>query len=347
MNRSETDKPITALLPEEIARQVDMLPREGRQLYRWIHRKRIFDIAAMTDLSKALRNTLQEQDHLFALKLVEKQRSEKEGTSKVLLKCLDGEEIESVLLRHVGRVTFCLSSQAGCALNCSFCATGQSGFRRNLTTAEIVEQALHLAHLENLPENSTPNLVYMGMGEAFQNYEAVMNSIALLTHPEGMGIGARKITLSTAGDVPGIERFSEEPQQLRLSVSLHAADDELRSSLVPLNRRYPLKDLHRALQHYQERRSRQITIEWTLMKDINDSPAQAKQLVRFLEGLDAVVNAIPWNPVSGLPYAPSPGKAQQAFIATLKQAGIKATLRRERGGDIDAACGQLRLRHNS
>lgn len=347
MTAPENNNPITALSPEDIALQLETLPRIGRQLYRWIHRKRVFDLSAMTDLPKALRDSLQERDTLFALKVVDKQRSEKSKTSKVLLECLDGEQVEAVLLRHVNRVTFCLSSQAGCALNCSFCATGQSGFRRNLTAAEIVEQALHLAHMEELPENITPNLVYMGMGEAFQNYDAVMDSISLLTHGEGMGIGARKITLSTAGDVPGIERFSEESLQLRLSVSLHAAEDSLRSSLVPLNRRYPLKDLYRALQQYQERRGRQITIEWTLMKDINDSPAHARQLIRFIDGLDAVVNAIPWNPVSGLPYAPSPWKAQQAFIGTLKQAGIKATLRRERGGDIDAACGQLRLRHHS
>lgn len=347
MNAPAFSATLSGLSPEEIAEELNTLPRIGRQLYRWIHRKQIFDISAMTDLPKDLRALLSQNQSLFALQLLEEQHSKLDGTCKVLLTCEDRETIESVLLRHGTRFTFCLSSQAGCALNCSFCATGQSGFRRNLTAAEIVEQALFLARLGKLPENNTPNLVYMGMGEAFQNYDAVMHSIALLMHPEGLGIGARKITVSTAGDIAGIERFTEESLQLRLSVSLHAAEDALRSSLVPLNRRYPLKDLHRALKQYQERRSRQITIEWTLMENINDSPAQARNLLHFLKGLDAVVNVIPWNAVSGLPYAPSPRQSQEAFIKTLEQGGVTATLRRERGSDIDAACGQLRLRRNA
>jgi len=337
---------LTGSTPEEMAELLSEPPRLGRQIFTWIHRKRVFNCSAMTDLPLQLRNRLNAQETLFALKVIEKKQSKQNGTCKLLLECGDGELIESVLLRHKDRLTFCLSSQAGCALNCSFCATGQSGFRRSLSAAEMVEQALHFACAGNLQSNSTPNLVYMGMGEPFQNYDAVMKSIALLMNPLGMGIGARKITISTAGDIPGIDRLAEEPRQLRLSVSLHAAHDDLRSALVPLNKKYPLQDLHDALQRYQNRRGRQITIEWTLLENTNDSPEEALRLVSFLKGLDAVVNVIPWNPVSGLPFTPSPQKRQDRFMSVLEHAGITATLRQERGGDIDAACGQLRMRRN-
>lgn len=340
-NTLSTDA-LTGLFPAEIAERIGAPVMRGRQLFQWLHKKRVFDIDAMTDLSKSDRERIGAAHPLAALKPAVEQESPQSGTRKTLFELADGETVESVLLTQGRRITLCLSSQAGCPLGCSFCATGQAGFRRNLSAAEIVEQALRLVSGIDFLEDATPNIVYMGMGEAFLNYDAVVKSIHLLMHPEGMHIGARKITVSTAGDVAGITRFTEEPWQVRLSVSLHAADDELRSRLVPLNRRYPLKELREALQRYQEVRNRQITIEWVLMDGVNDSPAQAKALARFLGGLDAVVNLIPWNAVPDLPYRPSPPAQRERFVETLAKAAIKATLRKERGEDIDAACGQLR-----
>jgi len=340
-NTLSTDA-LTGMFPEEIAEHIGAPLMRGRQLFQWLHKKRVFDVQAMTDMSKSDRERVGAAHAVAALKPVVEQESPHSGTRKTLFELADGETVESVLLTQGQRITLCLSSQAGCPLGCSFCATGQAGFRRNLSAAEIVEQALRLVSGIDALEEATPNIVYMGMGEAFLNYDAVMKSIRLLMHPEGMHIGARKITVSTAGDVAGIARFTEEPWQVRLSVSLHAADDELRSKLVPLNRRYPLKELHEALLRYQQVRNRQVTIEWVLMDGVNDSPAQAKALARFLGGLDAVVNLIPWNAVPDLPYRPSLPAQRERFVETLAKTGIKATLRKERGEDIDAACGQLR-----
>lgn len=338
---------LSGMFPAEIAERLEAPLMRGRQVFQWLHKKHVFDIHAMTDMPKGDRARIEAAHPLTALSPVAQQVSTQSGTRKTLFELADGETIESVLLDQGSRITLCLSSQAGCPLGCTFCATGQAGFRRNLSAAEIVEQALRLIAEIQGEEDSTPNIVYMGMGEPFQNYDAVMKSIRLLMSPEGMHVGARKITVSTAGDVDGIERFATEPWQVRLSISLHAADDELRSRLVPLNRRYPLKALHDALRRYQEVRNRQITIEWVLMDGVNDTPAQAKALSAYLRGLDAVVNLIPWNSVPDLPYRPSPPLQRERFVEMLGKTGIKATLRKERGEDIDAACGQLRnIRHN-
>ena len=333
---------LTGLTPEEIAATLGLPLMRGRQMFHWLHKKRVFDLEAMTNMPKSLREKPPMESSLTALTVVERHESSISGTVKLLFQLEDGEVIESVLLRHGDRVTFCLSSQVGCALNCSFCATGLVGFRRQLSTAEIVEQALRLAQEAELADSVTPNIVYMGMGEPFQNYEAVIHSVHLLMRKDGMGVGARKITLSTVGDVPGIQRFAQEPWQVRLSVSLHAADDALRDQLAPINRRYPLAALRDALKAYQRHSGRQITIEWTLLRKINDGPDQANALAEFLKGLDAVVNLIPWNPVESLPYkASSPARAA-AFARALESVGVKATIRKERGDDIEAACGQLR-----
>jgi 23S rRNA (adenine2503-C2)-methyltransferase len=273
---------------------------------------------------------------------LDRQYSEQAGTIKVLFELRDGETIESVLLRHGDHVTCCLSTQVGCALGCTFCATGQAGFRRNLLPSEIVEQVLHLCREAELPPAVTPNIVFMGMGEPFQNYDALIKSIHLLMHPLGLHIGARKITVSTVGDVKGILQFAEEPWQVRLSVSLHAATDAVRENIIPINKKYPLAKLHEALRTYQKKRGRQITIEYTLLQEVNDTPEQAVDLAGFLHGLDAVVNIIPWNAVEGLPFSPSSQRRVAAFVERLNAAGIKATIRRERGSDINAACGQLR-----
>lgn len=330
--------------PEEIATQLDVKPFQGRQIFRWIHKKQAFDFESMTDLSKPLRERLISEFAATPMELVQTQISPRTGTKKVLLRLPDEETVESVLIRDKDRVTLCVSSQVGCPLKCDFCATGMAGFKRNLTPAEIVGQALYLLRDEGMGER-TPNIVYMGMGEPFRNYDNVIKSIRLLMSKEGLGIAARKITVSTVGEVENIVRFAEEDWQVRLSVSLHAANDALRSKLVPLNRKYPLERLREAIAEYQEKSGRQITFEWTLLDGVNDTPQDMKELREYAHGLQAAVNFIPWNPVSGLPYRPSPMSRCRECRDTMTNFGIHTTLRAEKGQDIDAACGQLRRIH--
>ncbi len=328
----------------EMVEALDIKRYQASQVFRWLHQKKMPDFDQMTDVSKALRSHLKTRCLATCLQTIHMKQSQQTGTKKALFQLHDGESVESVLIRDRTRVTLCLSSQVGCPLKCEFCATGLAGFTRNLSTGEIVEQALSLLRDEDL-EGRTPNIVYMGMGEPFRNYDAVSKSIRLLMEKDGLGIGARKITVSTAGDVPGIERFTEEDWQVRLSISLHAANDTLRSKLVPLNRRYPLAKLRDAILSYQARSDRQITFEWTLLHGVNDSLDDANALVLFARELKATVNLIPWNPVSGLPFSPSPREQCERFRDCLLIQGITTTLRREKGQDIEAACGQLRRTH--
>ena len=336
--------PLTDLNPFEIASELGLKPFQGKQIFRWLHARRVFDPEAMTDLSKALRERMRATCVFAQLRQERVMQSARTGAKKILFRLLDDETVESVLLRDRDRVTLCLSTQVGCALGCAFCATGQSGFVRNLRAGEIVEQALLLLEGEEIA-GRTPNIVYMGMGEPFQNYEPVMRSLRLLMDPDGLGIGARKITVSTAGDIPGIERFAREDLQVRLSISLHAADDELRSRLVPLNRRYPLRRLFEAIRRYILLTGRHVSFEWVLLKGVNDSARDAHALARLIAGLNATVNLIPYNPVEGRGFASPGAAAVAAFRQILAEDGVKTTQRRERGQDIDAACGQLRAHH--
>ena len=337
-------KRLSDLTSEEMALDLGIPAFQGKQLFRWIHQKKIFDFDAMSDLSKALRARLQAEYVASDLTLVELEQSERTGTKKALLQLRDGETVESVLIRDGERVTLCLSSQVGCALKCDFCATGLAGFTRNLSPGEIVEQALYLLRDEHMGDR-TPNVVYMGMGEPFRNYDQVMKSIRLLMAPEGLHIGSRKITVSTAGEVREIERFAEEDWQVRLSISLHAANNDLRSKLVPLNRRFPVERLRAAAADYIARSGRQITYEWTLLNGVNDSLSDAEELVKFIGNTKATVNLIPWNPVSGINHEPPTKQRCEAFKNLLLKRGITATLRQEKGQDINAACGQLRRIH--
>ncbi len=338
--------PLTDLPKSEIAEQFDLKPFQGRQIFQWLHQKRVFDFGAMTNLSKPLRERLVRESAATQLSLVEMQVSKQSGTKKALFRLHDGETVESVLIRDGKRATICVSSQVGCALKCSFCATGLAGFTRNLSPGEIAEQVLYLLREEAETER-TPNIVYMGMGEPMRNYDNVIRSIRLLMDEDGVGIGARKITVSTAGEIKEIERFAAEDWQVRLSVSLHAANNSLRSELVPLNRKFPLERLHASLMDYLNRSDRQITFEWTLLDGINDTDACARELIDFCGGLKASVNLIPWNPVSGLPYKPSPPANCARFQQRLEGGGLTVTMRKEKGQDIDAACGQLRRTHGA
>ncbi|HOE65898.1 MAG TPA: 23S rRNA (adenine(2503)-C(2))-methyltransferase RlmN [Candidatus Hydrogenedentes bacterium] len=337
---------LTDLLPDEIAAVLCVKPYQGKQIFQWMHRRSVFDPQAMTDLPKDLRRRIAEQATVPLIERADAACSMRVADAqKALFRLKDGETIESVLLRDRNRVTVCVSTQAGCALKCVFCATGLSGFTRNLSPGEIAEQVTHLLAEENLGGTS-PNIVYMGMGEPFRNYDAVMKSIRLLMAPEGWRIGARKITVSTAGDVDGIRKFAAENWQVRLSVSLHAANDALRSKLVPLNRVFPIDAIIEAVRDYQSVTGRQVTIEWTLMQDINDSLRDAQELAALLRGLKASVNVIPLNPVTGVDFKPPSFERCREFQAALVKQGIAATLRRERGQEIDAACGQLRRRRH-
>ncbi len=335
---------ITDLLPDELAEALELKVYQARQLFRWIHAKQVFDLNAMTDLSKSMREELRERVTLPQIQPVQTLDSrESEATRKYLFELHDGATVEAVAIPEGERLTLCLSSQVGCAVRCTFCATGLSGFVRSLSPGEIVEQALHLLHGRDL-RGRTPNIVFMGMGEPFRNYDAVVKAIRMLMRKDGLNIGARKITVSTAGDVPGIERFSAQKWQVRLSVSLHAANDTLRSELVPLNRKYPLARLMDAVRAYCDAAGRQVTFEWTLIQGVNDSLKDAQELASLIRGLRAFVNLIPYNRVDGLTCEPSSPEVCKAFAARLEAAGVNATLRRERGGDINAACGQLRAR---
>lgn len=332
---------LTGLGPEEIAAALELKPFQARQIFSWLHQKQVFDFQRMTDLSKALRARLEERYSPSQLTVERTIESEASGTRKALFRLQDGLTVEAVLLRDRDRHTVCVSCQVGCALACRFCATGQDGFSRNLNPGEIVEQVLHLVADQELVKR-TPNLVYMGMGEPFENYDAVVRSIRLLMDKHGLSIGARKITVSTIGHVPGIQRFAREGWQVRLSVSLHSARDETRARIVPIAYKYPLDVLFQALRDYAAETGRQITIEWVLLDGLNDTIAEANALARRLKGIDAAVNLIPFNPFPDCGFsAPHPAKQRQ-FLAALRVRGIGATLRQERGADINAACGQLR-----
>ncbi len=332
---------ISRLFPEEISEQLGLESYRGRQIFRWIHKKNVFDVQKMTDLSKELRNQLEENSIFRQIEIIHVEESAISGTKKVLFQLKDNQTIEAVIIPHRQRVTFCLSTQVGCPLRCAFCATGKVGYKRNLNAGEIVEQAIHLLSLIELGKR-TPNIVYMGMGEPFWNYDEVIRSIKLIMHPLGINIGARKITVSTAGDVKGIEKFADENWQVRLSVSLHAGNDTLRSRLVPLNRKYPLDQLAEALHLYQQKTNRMITFEYVLLGGVNDSLQHAQELFDYVKKFKCTVNLIPWNPVPDIPFQPPTLENCQQFQQFLLQNGINATLRKERGQDIHAACGQLR-----
>lgn len=312
----------------------------AEQVCRWLYSRNVFDVREMTDLSKALRETLSER---LSLKLPERmavREAKKDGTRKFLWRLEDGQTIESVLLRHAGHLTACLSTQVGCPLGCVFCATGQSGYARNLQAGEIVGQ--FVAMEADLGERIS-HLVLMGMGEPLLNFEAVIKSLRILAHPKMRDLSIRHMAISTAGIVPQIDALAGLGFHGRLALSLHAPTDALRSRLMPINQRYPLRELMAALKRYQRKTGDRITIEYMLLDKVNDAPKQAHELVRLLSGLSVFVNLIPANPVQG-PYRRSKPQAMEQFRSLLVASGIEAEVRTEKGTDIDAACGQLRRR---
>jgi 23S rRNA (adenine2503-C2)-methyltransferase len=315
------------------------------QVWGWLYRSLVSDFNQMRNLPKELRARLGEAAYLQTLTPLTESVSADGLTRKVLFALRDGETIESVFMRYERRRTVCVSTQVGCPIGCPFCATGQSGFARNLTSGEIVEQVLYFARqLMEERGQGISNVVIMGMGEPLLNYEATWQAIETLNDARGFGLGARRITLSTVGIVPGIQRLSREKLQVGLAVSLHAPTDRLRDRLVPLNRRYPLRRLMAACREYVQNTGRRITFEYALMEGINDSLEQAQRLGHLLEGLTCHVNLIPLNPTVESPYQPSSRKMALAFQRELERQRIPTTMRVGRGIDIQAGCGQLRGR---
>jgi 23S rRNA (adenine2503-C2)-methyltransferase len=307
----------------------------------------------MSELPKALRQRLAQETILGRLTPRAEQRSSDGQTRKVLFALPDGAQVEAVLMGYERRRTACISTQAGCGMGCSFCATGQGGLQRNLSSGEIVEQVLFFARespIPNLqsraPRHPSPitNIVFMGMGEPFANYNQVMAAVRRLNDPSGFNFGARRMTISTVGLVPGIKRFAAENIQVNLAVSLHGATDDLRRRLVPINKQYPLSALLPAVREYIAQTHRRVSFEWALIEGVNDTPEQARALAALVKGMLCHVNLIPLNPTSGYPGAASTRERIAAFRSVLESAGIPNTLRLRRGIDIQAGCGQLRQR---
>lgn len=315
----------------------------GRQLARWLHARGARSFEEMTDLPAALRRRLPEVVRLTTLRVLRRTTSADRSTTKYLLECPDGSTVESVWMRYAdGRRSACVSTQVGCGMGCTFCATGLSGLGRNLTAGEITDQ-VHVMQ-QDQGERVT-HVVFMGMGEPLANLDATVRAVRLLNAPYGLRVGIRRITVSTVGLVPQIRRLAELRLGCTLAVSLHAPDDDLRSQLVPVNRRYPIAELLDACREYVARVGRRVTFEYVLLEGVNDTPDHARRLGRRLQGLLAHVNLIPWNPVPSLPYRRPDPQRVRAFVDVLRRAGVPVTVRVERGVDIMAACGQLREAH--
>lgn len=362
MRFSPSKPSIYGLSPSELE---SVLKPEGfpafraKQIVEWLYKKRVNDFGEMRNLPKALIEWLGEKYCLIpnSILLVKKAS---DVTEKLLLKGEDGSLVETVLIRYpqqgVGldssRKTICVSSQVGCAYGCKFCASGLAGWKRDLTAGEIVSQFLHVVRLEEQRDSAQPgktvpldNIVFMGMGEPLANYDNVISAIRTLNADWGMHFGARRITISTSGLVPEILKLADEPIQFRLALSLHGATNEVREKIMPINRRYPLEKLIPAVTRFTENHGRMLTLEFILIEDVNDSFDQANKLAEIAGSLHAHVNIIPYNRVEGLPWKRPNIKRQMAFSKILKGARISHTVRKEKGHDIDAACGQLRLQH--
>jgi len=318
-------------------------PFRAQQVLKWIYHQGVTDFAAMTNLGLELRQKLQGIARIESPQVLSEQVSV-DGTTKWLMGFGGGNAIETVFIPEPNRGTLCISSQVGCALNCTFCSTGAQGFSRNLSTGEIIGQvwqaARRLGHERNGTRRIT-NVVLMGMGEPLLNFEAVAPALSLLRDDLGFGLAAKRVTLSTAGMVPGIYRL-RDTIDVALAVSLHAPEDALRERLVPLNRKYPIQELMRACADYvSDKHKRTVTFEYTLIDGVNDEPEHARRLVKLLRRLPSKLNLIPFNPFPGTAYRCSPAERIQAFQAIVMEGGLIATVRKTRGDDIDAACGQL------
>jgi len=357
--RSQTREELQARFSEW-----DQPPYRVDQLLDWLYARRVTSWSAMTNLPKALRHQLSANYSFNELELVRKQGA-RDTTQKFLWRLSDQSLIESVLIpanpalysERSDRHTLCVSTQVGCAYGCGFCASGLEGFKRNLRVEEIVNQVVAIERwhgdqpdeMQRIDgtkpaERLINNLVIMGMGEPLANYDNLIKALKILNAPWGGRIGARKITISTSGLVPQIRKLADEPLQFRLAISLHGATDAVRSKIMPVNRKYPLAELTAACDYYQQKKSRMITFEYILISGLNDDLDQIKPLAKLAHRLNAKVNLIPYNKVEDLPWERPTEEKQETFLSALQREKVSATLRREKGHDIDAACGQLRLK---
>lgn len=326
-------------------------PFRAKQILDWVWKKKVTSIDDMTNLPAVLREKLAASFRLTALTHSQTQGSE-DTTRKFLFKLHDGRYVESVLIpanpalygEKSDRRTLCVSSQVGCAYGCKFCASGLAGFTRNLDAAEIAGQVLTA---EQISGERVDSLVFMGMGEPMANFKSLMESIALITGPETLHLGARHLTISTSGLAPQIRQLADHPQQIRLAISFHGATDEVRSQIMPVNKKYPVADLMDALEHWNATKKQKLTLEYILIQGVNDGLDQAKILASHARRIRAKVNLIPYNTVDGLEWNRPALSHCRAFQDVLKNAGVTATLRIEKGHDIDAACGQLRLKQET
>ena len=309
----------------------------SKQIYDWIYKKRVFDFDKMSNIKLELREQLKKDFDISMLKLVRRQTSKE--TNKYLFELDDGNLIESVLMRHDYGLSVCVSSQIGCNMGCSFCESGRLKKVRDLLPGEIVRQILMIEEDVGMRISS---VVVMGIGEPFDNYDNIMDFIRIINSPFGIAIGARHITVSTSGLVPMIKRYAEEDLQTNLAISLHAPNDELRNKIMKVNKAYNISELIAAINEYIEKTNRRVTIEYVMLSMVNDSEENANELADLLRGMNVYVNLIPYNETSHIEYKKSPNDRVLKFYDTLKRRGINVTVRREFGGNIDAACGQLR-----
>lgn len=316
------------------------------QLFKWIYEKGVTNFDEMSDISLSFRETLKKEYCLEIPKIFTKQVSS-DGTIKLLLELNDGNKIETVLMRYNYGNVACVTSEVGCNMGCCFCASGLLKKKRALTVDELIGQVLILNNLLKDEEKRVTHVVVMGTGEPFDNYDNVMDFIRILNHPHGLAIGARHITVSTCGLIEKIRDYANEGLQINLAISLHAPNNELRNKIMPINRKYPLDELMDAVKYYEKVAQRRVTFEYILLKDVNDSKECAIELANLIKGTLAYVNLIPFNPVNELKYKRSDEKRVHDFMDTLMKRGVNVTIRKEFGTDIDAACGQLRAKHET
>jgi 23S rRNA (adenine2503-C2)-methyltransferase len=311
----------------------------ARQLYRWTYRRGVTDFDLMTDLSRGLRVRLQDEFTVSTPRIASDERSV-DGTRKFVLELGDARRIESVFIPDTPSMTFCISTQVGCAMSCGFCLTGKMGLVRNLTAGEIAGQVRVLAAATGLLDFPF-NIVLMGMGEPLHNYDATMKALRMLHSEHGLAISPRRVTLSTVGIVPGLERLAREPLMPNLAISLHATTDEQRTALVPPNRKYPLAEILEVCRRFPLKKRSRITFEYVLLAGVNDTPEDARRLARLMSGIKSKVNLIPLNPAPGIPYERPSDERVDRFAQTLADRYITVSVRKSRGRDIRAACGQL------
>ncbi len=316
-------------------------PFRSAQLVEWLYRHKISSFDEISNMKKSFIETLKQDFVIDRLELVLKQESS-DGTIKFLFRLTDGNLIETVLMTHDYGYSVCVTTQVGCNMGCEFCASGMKKKLRNLETFEIVLQILMVEELTNL---KVSHVVVMGIGEPFDNYENVTKFLEIINYPLGLEIGARHITVSTCGLIPKIYEYSDFPLQVNLAISLHASNNTVRNEIMPINKAYPIEELVEAIKYYIEKTNRRVTIEYILLKDLNDTLTHANELADLLHGLNVYINLIPYNEVKEKPFKRSTKEAMHNFFDQLKKRRLNVTLRREQGSDIDAACGQLRSKH--